>query len=678
VTATAAYQILIDWDNDGGLFAGSFEGSFDGWGPAGTLEPALDLSSTVSHIGVQSLRVTWTAFTPSGSGDTGVEVKFGVSGRGFDQGRFGGGGGGDTQSPYAFLNFPKLIPGRLYTMSAWVYVPSTGGQHVVIAVDGIAQSSASTLTDEWQELTVDFIAASDTEDIRIAPNTNTAGGEITYADEIMIVGPGEDVTLKTLGVRTPLSIGYGRDQIRSLSAVSPGQMEIELSNISRDYSPNNPGSVIAGFLGSGKSIVVKASYDGMSHVLFNGYLDDYTIVPDRSNRSVQFTCLDMLSKFNANVSTEVFEALRTGDGIHKILDAIGWPADKRDIDPGATIMQFWYADSQTGMDALNGILQSEGPPSIAYVSSSNNFVFRDRHHRILQPSSIEVQATYVDSGPEPQFSAPMTYDIGWKDIVNTVDVNIDQRAAGDIGVVFTSTDVIVLNAGESRVLTIQADSPFIDAVIPEETTDYVLQYGSVNFALSRLSGASVDVTITAITQSAVNGFTMRAKPITAARTYRVFVQDANSVADNNGPVPYDGDMPWANLNDAYAVAAILLGQRAQRLPVITITINNKNDVRLNEILTRDISDRVHLVEAETFTDHDFFIEKIEHSVIDVGKNHTIVISCEQVREQVSPAFTFDDSSAGFDVGLFGLDGLDDAASVFVLDVSNLDEGLLGT
>jgi hypothetical protein len=678
MTAMATYQMFIDWDNDGGLFAGSFEGSLDGWGSAGTLPPALDLSSTAAHIGDQSMRITWTAYTPSGTGDTGVEVKFGVSGRGFDQGRFGGGAGSDTDPPYAFKVFPKLIPGRLYTMSAWVYVPSTGGQHVVIAVDGIAQSSASTLTDEFQKLTVDFIAASDTEDIRIAPSTNTSGGEVTYADEIMITGPGEDVTLRTLGVRTPLDINYGRDQVRSLSAVAPGSMDIELNNKSRDYSPNNPGSVIAGLLGSGKPIVVKSTYNGTSHVLFNGYLDDYVIVPDKSNRSVQLTCLDMLSKLNANVSTEVFESLRTGDGIHKILDSIGWPVDKRDIDPGATIMQFWYADSETGMDALNKILQSEGPPCIAYVSSSNNFVFRDRHHRLLQPNSTNVQATYVDSGPEPQFSQPMTYDIGWKDIVNTVDVNVDQRAVGDLGVVFTSTDVIVLNAGESRLLTIQADDPFIDAIIPIETTDYVLQYGSVNFALSRTSGASVDVTITAVTQSAVNGFTIRAKPITAARTYRVFVQDANSVADNNGPVPYDGDMPWANLNDAYAVAAILLGQRAQRLPVVTITINNGNSVRLNDMLVRDISDRVHLVEAETFTDHDFFVEKIEHSVVDVGVNHTTVLSCEQVRTQVSPVFTFDDSSAGFDTGLFGLDGLDDATSVFVLDVSNLDEGLLGT
>lgn len=679
----AAYSIYIDWDNDGGLFAGNFEGSFDGWSSVGTTPPQLDLVSDFAHVGAQSLRATWQEFVPGTVIDTGSEIKFGASGRGFDLGRFGGGSDADTALPLITKRFFGLAAGRRYTYSAWVRVPSSGGMQVYLDADGIAQSPMSSLADEWEQLSVDFTALDSFHQLLVYPISDPAGGEVTYIDEIMLIGPGEDVSARVLGVRTPLDITYGRDTERSLSAVSPGELAIELNNQSRDYSPNNDRSPIAGLVSAGKPIIVKSVYGGLSHMLFAGQLDDYLITPDKNTRSVQLTCLDIMAKLNATVSTQLYESLRTGDGVHRILDAIGWPTDKRDIDPGATVMQYWWAEAQAGLDALNSIISSEGPPSIAYVDGSNNFVFRDRHHRILRPKSINVQSIFVDSGAEPQFSAPMTYDIGWKDIVNTVDISIDQRqAASDYEAVFTGTDIVSLASGESTVISVQADDPFIEAIVPVQGTDYTLQYGSADLTLSRTSGQSVDITVTCINACAISGMILRAKPVTAVRTYKVFLQDSDSVA-RYGVVTYDdtngsGDMPWANLNDAYAVSAVILGQRSERLPVVTFTVNNGNATRLNEILKRDISDRVHIVESETFTDHDFFIERIEHNVNDVGNNHLTTFSCEQVRTQVDPVFTFDDDSRGFDVGLFGLSGLDDPNTIFILDVSNLDEGLLGT
>lgn len=677
MTAKAAYEIWIDWDNDGGLFAGNFEGSLDGWQGSGTSEPPLNLSAAVAHLSGTSMQINWTAYTPSGTGDTGIEVKFGDSGRGFDLGRFGGGTSADVIAPVVTKGFPSLVIGRQYDFTAWVYVPASGGEHVRIGVEGLAVSPVSSVTDKWQQLTCTFTAANTQHSLQITSAGNTDGTEITYVDEMMVIGPGENVSNRVLGLRTPLSISYGRDQARSLSTVQPGTVTMEIDNRSRDYSPDNPTSVMAGFLSSGKQVLIKATYEEISHVMFSGYLTEYKITPDKNVRSVQFGCQDILSKLNANISTPVYKVLRTGDGVHAILDAIGWPLDKRDVDPGATIMSYWFAEGSSGLEALNDIISSEGPPAIAYVDSANRFVFRDRHHRVLRPPSISSQVTFVGEGAEPQFSSPMTYDIGWSDIVNSIDVTVNQMTPGEVDAVFTSTDIINLASGESRTITIQSDSPFIEAIVPILGIDFTLQYGSVNIALSRDSGQACDIIVTATSASVVSGMILRARPITATATYKVVSTDPGSITDN-GIVSYDGSMPWANVNDATAVAAILLGQRAQRLPIITITVNNGNATRMEQILARDISDRAHVVEDETFTDHDFFIEKIEHSIEDVGANHTVTFSMERVRTQVTPVFTFDDSSKGFDVGQFGLSGFDDSNTVFVLDQSNLDMGLLGT
>lgn len=312
MTQWATYSILIDWDGDGGLNAGSFEGTFDGWAAAGTVPPTVDLVASQYHMGSQSARITWSAYTATGGADSGVEVKFDAAGRGFDAGRFAGGDATATTAPTMVRTFAGLVPGRTYTYSAWVYVPSSGGMHVRLSVDSLSTSPASTLTDQWQQMTCTFTAIASGHTLMVGTASNPVGGELTYVDEVMVLGPGEDVTNRVLGLRTPLQFSYGRDQARSLSAVAPGDITLEINNRSRDYSPNNPGSVIAGYLASGKPLIVKATYNGLTHVLFNGFLDTYEITPNRDTRSVKFTALDVLSKLNGLISTTVYEALRTG------------------------------------------------------------------------------------------------------------------------------------------------------------------------------------------------------------------------------------------------------------------------------------------------------------------------------------------------------------------------------
>src|SRR5690606_7969762 len=149
---------------------------------------------------------------------------------------------------------------------------------------------------------------------------------------------------------------------------------------------------------------------------------------------------------------------------------------------------------------------------------------------------------------------------------------------------------------------------------------------------------------------------VRANSIQSARSYRLVFQDPSSV-DQNGERVYNDDMPWANKNDVTDLAEIILGQRSERLPVIQLTVNNGEHERLVEILERELSDRVHIIEPETFTDHDFYVEQIQHSISAAGQSHTATYGCERIRTQVENVFTFDDPDRGFDDGVFGLAGM---------------------
>lgn len=503
--------------------------------------------------------------------------------------------------------------------------------------------------------------------------------ESVWVDEVMLIGPGEDITDYVLGVRQGLEFTFGRDQARSLSAVAPSDVTMELNNLDRRFTPDNPGSPIAGLVSSGKEIVVMADYEGHSYVLFRGFLNDFELTPDPDKRSVSITSSDIMGVklAEATISTALYQGLRTGEAIHVVLDSVGWPEHLRDIDPGATVIRYWWEEGTTALEAINKLVSSEGASAFVTVDVLGRFVFRDRHHRLLHSESLAVQANFRDTGTEPTFGIPMTYDIGWRDIVNSMTVSIDERRSALLDRVWSTEDTITVAAGETRTLAVESNDPFHGAIDPEAGTDYVLNSGVISVSLSRRSGQSAQIHIKSDTGASITGFALRAYAVPVALTYQVDVEDTASVEQYGRKTSTDEiDMPWAGVHDAQAIGTVLIGHRAERLPVVHITVNNGNSTRLTQVLSRDLSDRVHIVEAETFTDHDFYVEQIEHDVQSVGFDHKATFGCERIRNQVSPVFTFDDPAAGFDDGLFGLAGIDDPDSVFILGQSNLGEGLL--
>jgi hypothetical protein len=204
----------------------------------------------------------------------------------------------------------------------------------------------------------------------------------------------DDVTSDVLQ-RGPVSFGYGRDQDRQLAPPKVGSLSMTLCNADRIYSPENPSSPIANDLSPAAPVKVETVFEDTLYPLFTARVDDFDVHPDRGDRSVSITALDPLSLLQGvKISTELYQAQRTGTLIGVILDAIGWTGP-RDLDLGATFVPWWWLEEADAFTALTDLLASEGAPSIAYAGPDGTFVFRDRHHRLLRTQSIVSQATFA-------------------------------------------------------------------------------------------------------------------------------------------------------------------------------------------------------------------------------------------------------------------------------------------
>jgi hypothetical protein len=869
--AIPTYEIFIDWDNDGGLDVGNFELGTDDWVASTAGPPTVATDTAQAHMGTQSLKITWTG----------------------------------AASQFVSKTMTGLVSGRQYTLSAWVFVGS-GDQAVRMDMGG-TNGTASAVTNQWTKITVTHTATSSEHTIQIEPSATPTNGDIVYMDQVMVTGPGEDVSGRVLGGRAGIDLSYGRDTARSLAEFSPGEMGLTIDNTSQDYSPDNTGSPLFGYVVPGRNIIVRATYNSKSYTLFNGFVDDYRLLPERAERALEIVALDVLQKLNeATISTELYRSIQTGEAIERVLDAVNWPADKRSIDQGSTTIRWWWEEEADAFEALNKIVAAEGPPSITYVDAQGNFVFRSRHHRLLRAASTDSQATFtggdgpiefvaagtafsdtaagtsytlnkpagvqaedlmiafvfsdavatntepsgwrevrtitLDDGTDDCFlsilvkdvassdpsswagsisvsssrryarvlayrgaasaddqfvnenqatstgtSATLTtatlvggqpgnwrvaaflahenetntgwgsytptqtterfdaevggvdpvlalsvadsggtvsptsdktmtatlsgttgvdssaswiglirpyegeglrfeeegfeYDIGWKDIVNSISFTIEERDPTFRSVVFDSEEeVIIVPASSTKEIIVESDEPFYDASVPVEDTDYEVIDGEVTVTLDRTSGASCKINLTAgVNQAVVRGLRLRAIPVPVKQETIVKREDTSSIS-NHGihSIEDDIDASWLNKNDAEAVAETILGLRAERLPLITFKISNSNDAKTTNILSRDLSDRIHIVENETFTDHDFFIERIEQNIEDVGYNHSALFGCERTQTQVDNVFTFGVAGQGFDQGRLGLIGADSADTIMILGTGTLDNNVLGT
>jgi len=240
-------------------------------------------------------------------------------------------------------------------------------------------------------------------------NWNNDGGE--FGGDFTDVG--EDVTADVLQ-KDPVTFQYGRDQSRSLSPPRVGSIGFGLCNPNGLYSPENPLSPIASDVAPAAQIKVTETIGGVEYPLMRGRIDSFMMSTSRRDQTVQITGLDDLALLRGNkITTQLYQARRTGDLIIAILDALNW-SGPRNIDVGASFLPYWWASNDDAFDLVTALLRAEGPPSVAYVAPDGAFTFRDRHHRLLSLPSLVPQVILSDRPTVPLYdSFTRTVANGW-------------------------------------------------------------------------------------------------------------------------------------------------------------------------------------------------------------------------------------------------------------------------
>jgi hypothetical protein len=528
-----------------------------------------------------------------------------------------------------------------------------------------------------------------------------AGGMPVYTTAIDWAGngtftdPGDDVTPDDLS--GGITITYGRDQARQLSPGAAGSMTFAVNNSSRKYSPENSASALYGNLDPARNAQAKVVFQGSTTYLFTGRIDDFDVRADFGDRTVSFSFLDSLALMNGiKLSTPLYQTIRTGEAVNVILDAIGWTGP-RDIDAGATVIPFWWLEGTDAFTALQDLVKSEGPPSIAYQAPDGTFIFRDRHHRLMRSQSRTSQARFAApargdcSSPAVtglSFIEPFTYSNGWKDIVNSVSFDVDVRQPDlELSAVWSSSDTISLANGESRVIDVSGGDPFMNAVTPVVGTDFTLSgAGTVLVQLDRTSGASATIVLTAVGGAVqVLSLQLRAQAVRIVNTVKVTLQDGVSIGEH-GRKDYPDSAPWAGTNDAYALATLIIQRYSERLPTVLLSVAAKDPQHWQHIVGRTIGDRIAIQHNELGMNADFFIESITHSIQRIWTDrppvHTVVFGCEKCPDS-APAnpLTFDKRGAGFDDGVFNPVVSDDPGTIWIWDdpvQGTFDGGLFAT
>lgn len=287
------------------------------------------------------------------------------------------------------------------------------------------------------------------------------------------------------------------------------------------------------------------------------------------------------------------------------------------------------------------------------------------------------------------FTEPFTYQHGWRDIVNDVLQDVDERTInGELTAVWNTQSPFSILTGQTVEIKAVASDPFLQAVAPTATgSDPDIVYsgaGTVSATLSRTSGQSTIIRVTSIGGPAtILSMQLRALAVPVGRTIQVREQDPGSITVH-GLRTYPQDIPLATANDVEAVAEMIVAQYAVRRPLVSMRIVAQDPTHLTQIFTRTLSDLITIRHSELGLNAGFFIEQVEHTITRIDPDrppiHALVLGCEKVRDAPNKTpFTFDKAGAGFDDGFFDAIAADDPDTIWVWDSqSEFDTNEFGT
>lgn len=482
--------------------------------------------------------------------------------------------------------------------------------------------------------------------------------EIDWDNDGDYADTGEDVSARVRAQST-FTTSHGRRQNRRLSPPAASRARFALINTTGDYYPDNSGSPIFGDVAPGRPVHATVNFNSSDYDVFTGNLFGLDFVADPFEPFVNIECLDVVNTLNrSNVAVDATVGPTIDECIGALLDAVGWSATARDLDVSPITLPVWWAEGdRSAWEELLLLLEVEGPPSVAYVGPDGDFVFKSRHHRLLDSRSTSSQDTFRETGTEPLFSR-FSFDPGWRDIINRVEIPLTPLSGSGEEIVHKSTEsFLTSNLGTVDVeFTTTTPFPADSAIVSKldsragpatddpDLWDWSISGTFPNYTLTIEGGDDISGLI-----SSIDYWEISAVPYNRTATSVVTDEDTTS-QDAYGIRTWRARSPW-HTSEPYAetLAALILNDRKDPRTIAHIEVTNAGTTRYVAGLDKQISDRVTVTDGESSTNGDFYVENIGHTVDQGGKFHTVTLGLESANDPLvaaSEVFILDDVTNG--------------------------------
>jgi hypothetical protein len=494
---------------------------------------------------------------------------------------------------------------------------------------------------------------------------------IDWAGDGLYADPASDVTRDT-AADPGVEIDAGRDGARALNPPKVPAASFELRNDTARYSHENPASPVYQRIKPGVPVQVQARWGAVrlyrSAGLYRAQLAYrgvavWAFATSRIDETRQTTQLGQqrlaVSTLGASstlvgraVSIPLQTSINTAYVIGLLLDAAGWPSDKRIISIGDTTLLYYWADERSCWDALLEVVAAEGAGAALYEDASGTIHFENRNYRAVNSRSVNSQAAFYDSrqavgvpyraarlyrADRPYRGQPVSltftdlaYEPGWRSLYARATYNTNRRALGTLQPVWSAGGDIVLSANQSRTLFARPQDPFQNAVSPVAGTDYQVTAGSVTVSMTYTSGFLAILTVTAgasgctVTGPAATptqGLQVRAQPLSIVS--QAVVQ--STVAVTSSDSAYRGvqtldvaGWPEVDVPMAEAVCNSWASRYQVQRPQVTLSVYGGDHDHFEQLVRREVSDRISIRERNTGLQADVWIESKQLSIGPAG------------------------------------------------------------
>ena len=478
-------------------------------------------------------------------------------------------------------------------------------------------------------LPLSFTCASDANDLygilvtRDAITGESAGDDMTVNLTIEQTYLGEDLTGDVKSIR------FSRGKSDELGKAEVGNLSITLNNNLGNYSPSYSSGDYYGYLKPKRVIGIRAYDSDYNYQLFYGFIEEIIPHPHLSEQDAIITAVDGIDFLSRHdMATALYKDAKTGAIHDYILTDAGWLQLAR-LDDGQDTVPYWYGSDVKARFAQEEIDDSE--QGFSYIDGSGYFDFEDRHHRSTAEHQTS-QATFDNT--MSSISNPLTP----KNIYNIVKVTVIPFELQAEAELWRLEEEPVISPGVTLTwwgeASVSGSAVFVDTwVTPASSTDYQAWTGSGGTGTDKTTNISIVTTKLAKTIKLVvtNGasvpvylYLLKARGTYYDDKTKVTRKAENSTSQTayqKRTLIIDGKY-MSDANQAQDLVDYAIGKYKDPRVELSMTIQNQDSATLTQILSREISDRITIVNTKLGINDDYFIDYMEHDISMGGKRHT--------------------------------------------------------